>query len=287
MLTSDVENLIDENNENENIIRCPQCYLIPFISINHSNEETYLKLKCLNNHEIKKPIKELYNEIKKNQLNLLKCEKCKEIDISKLLYCIKCYKILCKKENHEHILDEIPIEKIDSYCFEGDHIENKVTSFCHTHNKNICMYCKNDQHKNDIIEDLKYFDINIDDIRNNIKKSKENLNLLLNVIDSFFFELEKTIILIKDECEKYKENMETVIKITEDLLKIYEIQNKKHNLNFQIIQNIKNLSFHSIDFKIDSNIIFQMKNDFLQEFKKNLIELNNNDNNKTNKWEIR
>ena len=30
-----------------------------------------------------------------------------------------------------------------------------------------------------------------------------------------------------------------------------------------------------------------MKNDFLQEFKKNLIELNNNDNNKTNKWEIR
>ena len=81
--------------------------------------------------------------------------------------------------------------------------------------------------------------------------------------------------------------METVIKITEDLLKIYEVQNKKHNLNFQIIQNIKNLSFHSIDFKIDSNIIFKMKNDFLQEFKKNLIELNNNDNNKTNKWEIR
>ncbi len=100
----------------------------------------------------------------------------------------------------------------------------------------------------------------------------------------FFLELEKTIRLIKDECEKYIENMETIIKITEDLLKIYEIQNKKHNLNFQ---NIKNLSFHSIDFKIDSNIIFKMKNDFLQEFKKNLIELNNNDNNKTNKWEIR
>ena len=41
------------------------------------------------------------------------------------------------------------------------------------------MYCKNDQHKNDIIEDLKYFDINIDDIRNNIIKSKENLNVFL------------------------------------------------------------------------------------------------------------
>jgi hypothetical protein len=41
------------------------------------------------------------------------------------------------------------------------------------------MYCKNEQHKNDIIEDLKYFDINIDEIRNNIKNSKENLNVFL------------------------------------------------------------------------------------------------------------
>ena len=49
------------------------------------------------------------------------------------------------------------------------------------------MHCKNAQHKNDIIEDLNYFDININKIRNNIKKSKENLNLLLNVIDSFFW----------------------------------------------------------------------------------------------------
>ena len=179
MLTSNIENLINENNENENIIRYPQCYLIPFFSINHSNEETYIKLKCLNNHKIKKSIKELYNEIKKNQLNLLKCEKCKEIDISKLLYCIKSYKIFCKKENHEHILNDISIEKIDSYCFEGAHIENKVSCFYHTHNKNICMYCKNEQHKNDIIEDLKYFDINIDEIRNNIIKSKENLNVFL------------------------------------------------------------------------------------------------------------
>ena len=36
MLTSNIENLIDENNENKNIIRCPQCYLITFILINHS-----------------------------------------------------------------------------------------------------------------------------------------------------------------------------------------------------------------------------------------------------------
>ncbi len=39
------------------------------------------------------------------------------------------------------------------------------------------MYYKNEKYKNDIIEDLKYFDINIDEIRNNFKKSKENLKV--------------------------------------------------------------------------------------------------------------
>ncbi len=35
------------------------------------------------------------------------------------------------------------------------------------------MYCKNEKYKNDIIEDLKYFDINIDEIRNNIINQKK------------------------------------------------------------------------------------------------------------------
>ena len=65
----------------------------------------------------------------------------------------------------------------------------------------------------------------------------------------------------------------------------YKIKNTI--LILKLFNILKKPSFHSIDFKIDSNIIFKMKNDFLQEFKKNLIELNNNDNNKTKKWEIR
>ena len=46
----------------ENVIRCPKYYLIPFISINYSNEQIILNFKCLNNHLINKPLKELYNE---------------------------------------------------------------------------------------------------------------------------------------------------------------------------------------------------------------------------------
>ena len=53
-----------EFNSEENVIRCPICYLIPFISIENSNEQIILNLKCLNNHEIKKPINKLYYESK-------------------------------------------------------------------------------------------------------------------------------------------------------------------------------------------------------------------------------
>ena len=60
-----LENIFSE----ENVIRCPICYLIPFISIENSNEQIILNLKCLKDKEIKKPIQELYFESKKYQIN--------------------------------------------------------------------------------------------------------------------------------------------------------------------------------------------------------------------------
>ena len=110
-----IENIFSE----ENVIRCPKCYLFPFISTENSNEQIILNLKCLNNHEINKPIKELYYESKKYQINSIKCKNCEEKD--KLNYCIQCNGFYCEKELHS--LNEghnilIPIKKIDSQCSE-------------------------------------------------------------------------------------------------------------------------------------------------------------------------
>ena len=82
------------------ILRCPECYLITFISIDHSSKQPILQFKCLNNHEINKPLKELYFESKKYQINSIKCQNCEEENISKLFYCIKCYGFYCEKEIH-------------------------------------------------------------------------------------------------------------------------------------------------------------------------------------------
>ena len=137
------KNLLSE----ENVIRCPKCYLIPFISINYSNEQIFLNFKCLNNHLINKPLKELYYESKKYQINSIKCKNCEEKD--KLYYCIKCYGFYCEKERHS--LEEghnilIPINKIDCCCLEEEHNNYNVNSFCFTHNKNICDHCEQDEH---------------------------------------------------------------------------------------------------------------------------------------------
>ena len=113
----------------EDVLRCPKCYLIPFISIKHSQKQSILQFKCLNNHEINKPLKELYFESKGYQINSIKCQNCEEENISKLFYCIKCYGFYCEKELHS--LKEghdilIPVYKIDSCCFEKNHQNNSI-----------------------------------------------------------------------------------------------------------------------------------------------------------------
>ena len=141
----------------ENVIRCPKCYLIPFISINYLNEQIILNFKCLKNHLVNKPLKELYYESKKYQINSIKCKNCEEKD--KLYYCIKCYGFYCEKEIHS--LEEghnilIPINKIDCCCLEEEHNKYNVSLFCFTHNKNICDHCEQDDHEGDKIERFKF-----------------------------------------------------------------------------------------------------------------------------------
>ena len=229
----------------EDILRCPKCYLIPFISLNHSSKQSILQFKCLNNHVIDKPLKELYFESKKYQINSIKCQNCKEENISKLFYCIKCYGFYC--ENEIHSLKEghdilIPVSKIDSCCFEKNHQNNSIIAYCKTHNKNICHFCKNEEHESHEIEELEYLKENeIEIIKNNIKKIEENYNLFLIKVNSFISNLKQLIEEITIEFNLFKENKELEIKLSKDLINSYELKKKEFNLNYQIIQNVKNI----------------------------------------------
>lgn len=273
-----------ENNESkindnifleENIIRCPICHLIPFISIDHSNKETKINFKCLNKHLISKPLKEFYEENKNNKTNIIKCNKCEEKEISKLNYCIKCYCFYCEKENHS--LNEghnilIPINKLDSYCFDEEHKKNNVNYFCFIHNKNICEECKNFHHIKDKTTKIHTLTKReIKEIQNNIVSSKESLTEIENDVNLYISDLEKLIEEIKREFNIFKENKELEIKLSQDLINVYILKNKENNLNYQIIENVRNISFKNIP-EFNLNKIETIKKEIMNQFDKNFIE---------------
>ena len=264
----------------EDVLRCPECYLIPFISINHSQRQSMLQFKCFNNHEINKPLKELYFESKKYQINSIKCLNCNEKDISKLFYCIKCFGFYCERENHslkeEHDI-LIPVSKLDSCCFEKNHQINNVTAYCKTHNKNICHYCTQDKHRKDNIIIIEFLKENeIETIKSNIQKFEENFNELSNRVNSIFSSLKRIIEEIKNEFNLFKENNELEIKLLKDLINIYELKKNCCDLNFQIIQNVKNISFNgNINFEYNLNNVNEIINNLFSQFNSYLIEIKN------------
>ena len=266
-----------------NILRCPQCHLIPFIFIEQFKTDSYLMFECLNDHKIIKPLKELYNENKNFKIDSVRCKNCEETNISKIFYCIKCYGFYCEKELHS--LNEghdilIPVKKIDSCCFEKNHNKD-IICFCKDDNKNICFYCKENEHKGHKIEEFKFIENEkINEIKNNINKTKQNLTLFLNEIKSFILELEKLIKEIKNEYNKYKENNEIKIKIVEDLINNYEMKKTNCDLNYQIIQNINYINFNNdMNIKINLNKIDEIRKDLLNKFEINMI--------KWSKWSLR
>ena len=245
-------------------LRCPICYLIPLIlNIDFSPKEPIITIQCQNNHLITKKLKILYNDSKNYQINSIKCNNCNEMNLSNLLYCIKCYKFICKKEknthshNGEHKL--IPINKIDYGCWNEEHNFCNVTTFCYTHNKNICIFCK-EEHKNDKIEDFKIIKKReFQELKDKITKMRRFINKLTERVNKFVDELEKFKNDIIKSFQLFKENFELQFFLIQDLFNCYEFKKENNHLNYQIINNLKNIKIN--DYEKNYNInIFQIPN---------------------------
>ena len=264
----------------KNIIRCPKCHLIPFISIDNKITNPILYLQCENKHNINGPIEKLYENNKNYQIDSVKCQKCNENNISNLYYCIKCFGFFCEKEKHflvkEH--QEIPFEKIDCCCREKGHINNNVLYYCQTHKKNICQYCKQDKHDCDEIKEFVYIKKEqFKMIKNNLSNSEKKLINLTNNIDSFISYLQTLIEQIRNEFKKYKEKNQLEIKIGNDIIDRYEDKKEKNCLNYQIIQNTKNITFNNIDFIFEQNKFEDIKEKLLTQFNTNFIDISNSE----------
>jgi hypothetical protein len=157
-------NINTDNKEDKlNPCRCPKCYLIPSIMMYEEENKLKLSFKCVNNHEFKEEINNLYNK-SKIDIDNVECKICNNKKLKNRFYlCSECnnfywkkYKNENKKENNNHLCINI----------------NKCDSRCKIHNKDLIRYCE--EYKNNIvIIVLNYINVrNIMKLNINIKLKK-------------------------------------------------------------------------------------------------------------------
>ena len=146
-------------NDESNVLRCPYCYRIPFIFIDNSKFPPILEFQCENNHIIKDNLIDLYKKSKEFQIDSIKCQCGNEEDYLNISYCTKCYGFFCDNELHslndDHYL--IPVTKIDSICYNKNHFQNPVFYYCYDDKKNICNFCKQEEHNQHYCDKLIYW----------------------------------------------------------------------------------------------------------------------------------
>ena len=214
-----------------NYIICPQCGENIKYKINDYKIYLY---ECKNGHRMNNI---LLNEFEKTQLidlSKMKCEVCKENDLSntfnnKFYKCIKCGINICPlcKSSHDKSHNIINYELINYICQSHNEI---FTKYCNKCKKNICLRCEN-EHKG-------HNNISYGEIIPNDNKLNEYMKELRKSIDK----LKNNIKEIIDKLNKVIDNIEIYYNINSYIINEYEIKNR----NFEIIQNIKEIKNNKI-----------------------------------------
>ena len=226
---------LSKNTEND-ITRCPECNLICSLKLNYKEGNPMIDYECEKQHKGNILLKEYLNNF--NKFSLLKekcndCEKNQEEVKGDFFYCSKCDKFICHscQLNHpdgdQHNIRNF--KQYDSLC------KNHSISFgfyCIKCKTNLCSYCK-PEHKSHDLKDLSELNYSeeskkkLEDEINNMEKKINNLDDIKNDI-------------IK-EIDKLKELSELEMKFFKTVLNTYEYEENQKNLNYNIIQNLKNI----------------------------------------------
>lgn len=242
MSNSNDESKKEDTNKEEMMIpcRCPECYLIPLITLNEENNKLTLKFTCPNEHVFNDAFNVLYNKSKLYKDTLF-CKQCSVKKLNNKFYrCCKCNNFYCEKCKVEHTKENnhlcININKFDSRC----KIHNKdLVGYCEEHKKNYCNYCPKDSHK--FIMDEFIYDKELNDYLEKIKNYENNINNNNNELTSFIIKIENTLTDIKNMVKISEDNLLTQINFQKELINIYKYMKEKKNLNHQIIQNVRNI----------------------------------------------
>ena len=249
----------EKKNENENKdkgsvkskeIICPECKDNCLFNIYNYKIDLF---DCKNGHKKNILINEFINSQYINESKIL-CDNCKKVDKynaynKNFFKCITCKQNLCPLCNNNHNKNHTTVD-YDTMNYLCEEHNDFYVSYCNICKKNLCMSCEiNHDNKHNLIN-YKNILPNLEEIKLNLDKFREKINLLNNNI--------KNIINILN---KVSENMELYYKINYDIYKNYDIKKK----NYQVLKNIEliknNIEFLEID-KITNNTSNNIINKF-------------------------
>ena len=231
----------------DDIPRCPNCNLICSLKLNYKEGNSMIDYECENKHKGNIPLKEYMNIFNKFSLAKEKCKDCeknqKEVK-GDLFYCSKCNKFICNlclsnhpNGNKHNIID---FKRYDSLCKIHS---NLYCFYCIKCKQNLCIYCKS-QHKSHDLIDLSELNYS-EESKNKLEEEIKNIEIKIKNLDI----IKENII---NEINKLKELSELEMKFIKILLYTYQYEEIQNNINYNIIQNLK---------------------DFEQIFKANKIEI--------------
>ena len=238
--------MASNNNENislENITPCPECNLISILDLYYKNGKSSIDYFCENNHKGSLSLEEYIQKYKNFSLTKEKCSECNknQNELNDIYsFCSKCNKFLCHScainhsNNTQH--DYTNIRRYDALCKLHS---NYFCFFCNTCKKNLCMFCRNEHNSHDIIDLINFKNsFNLKQLEEKIKSVEKKLADL---------ELIKNRVI--KEVDKIKNSSELEIKYFNILLNTFKYEEMQNNMNYNIIQNMKNFdeAFNILD----------------------------------------
>jgi len=217
----------------DDIPRCIECNLICSLELNYKEGKPYIKFECENKHKGNISLNDYISKYDKFALSKEKCGICgknqKEMK-GDFFYCTKCKQFICyiclgnHKNENKH--SNIPYQRYDALCKKHS---NLYDSYCLKCKMNLCIYCQPEHKYHDIIN-LSEF---------NYSKSKKELEEEMRNIEKKINNLITIKQSVINEINKLKESSELEIKFIKILLYSYEYEENQNNLNYNIIQNLK------------------------------------------------
>ena len=272
------QKICEENFTIDNIPRCIECNLVASLKLKYKNGKPLINYFCENKHKGEITLEEYYQKCFKFSLSKQNCDECKKNLIK--LYCSKCNKFLCPSCSDKHQQDQNKhnlnnFNRYDSIC-KIHH--NFFDNYCDTCKLNICIYCKN-EHESHNLKDLSKF-VYSDEDKNKLYEEINNMEIKIKNLDVIKKELIKRI-------DSLKNSSELEMKFIKILLNSYKYEENQNNLNYNVIQNLKNFEkiFKSNKINIYNKIYNEgnkfisffdkIKNYHLNSFKNNFKNLEN------------